>query len=128
MAKPRLLNNIIALRMPYNEVLVNRISEALVGIKNVVTKKMFRGIAFMVNDKMCITVSEHDIMCRIDPAIHEELVEKTGCRSMVMKGKELKGWVLVNEEAIKSKKDLDYWISLALSFNKYAKSSKKAKR
>jgi hypothetical protein len=45
-----------------------------------------------------------------------------------MKGRELKGWVLANEEVLKTKKDLDYWVALSLSFNKQAKSSKKKKK
>jgi len=45
-----------------------------------------------------------------------------------MKGREYRGFVYVNEEGIKTKSDLDYWIGLALDFNKLAKSSKEAKR
>jgi len=44
-----------------------------------------------------------------------------------MKGREYKGYVYVSEEGIKTKKDLAYWITLALDFNKLAKSSKKKK-
>ena len=44
-----------------------------------------------------------------------------------MKGREYKGYVYISEEGIKTKKDLAYWISLALDFNKLAKSSKKKK-
>jgi len=45
-----------------------------------------------------------------------------------MKGREYKGYVYINEEGIKTKKDLDYWVGLALEFNKLAKSSKKKKK
>ena len=86
---------------------------------------MFRGVTFMVNGKMCISVGNDEIMCRINPALHNELVEKNGCRTMKMKGREYKGYVLVNEEAIKTKKELQYWVGLALDFNEQAKASKK---
>ena len=110
--------------MAYNEKLTNRVREALAGISNVEEKKMFSGITFMVNGKMCISAGNDRIMCRIDPAVHEESIKKKGCRTVVMKGREYKGYVYVNQEAIKSKKDLDYWIGLALDFNKRAKASK----
>jgi TfoX/Sxy family transcriptional regulator of competence genes len=111
--------------MAYNEVIADRIREALVDLPDVEEKKMFRGITFMVEGKMCISVSNDELMCRIDPEIHDTVVEMEGCRSMRMKGREYKGYVLVGEEAIKTKKDFEYWVGLSLDFNKRAKSSKK---
>ena len=111
--------------MAYNEKLTTRVREALIDVPNIEEKKMFRGITFMVNEKMCITAGDHEIMCRIDPALHEVCVEKRGCRSMIMKGREYKGYVYISDEVLKTKKDFDYWIGLALDFNKQAKASKK---
>jgi TfoX-like protein len=111
--------------MAYNEKLAGRIREALAGQRKVEEKKMFRGLTFMVNGKMCVSVSGDEMMCRFDPQLQEEVAEKRGFRSMIMKGKEYKGFGYVNEEGIKSKKDFDYWINLCLSFNKVAKASKK---
>ncbi len=112
--------------MSYNERLTNRLREALTSIPNVEEKRMFSGITFMVNGKMCISAGNDRIMCRIDPAIHEEVVERKGCHTVTMKGREYKGYVYVNEEGIKAKKDFDFWIRLALDFNKLAKASKSA--
>jgi len=114
--------------MAYNEKLTERIREALAHLPNVEEKRMFRGVTFMVNDKMCISAGDNKIMCRIDPSIHEEALKRKGCVTVKMKGREYKGYVYVNEEGIKTKKDLDYWIRLALEFNKLAKSSKKKKK
>lgn len=111
--------------MGYDKKLAERISHALAHVQHVTPKKMFSGIAFMVNSKMCINVTSDGIMCRVDPKIHDSLLEKPGCRPVVMKGRELKGWVLVAEDVLKSKKDLDFWVSHALSFNSEAKFSKK---
>ena len=111
--------------MAINEKLTNRIREALAYVPKVAEKTMFRGIAFMVDDKMCITVGDNEIMCRIDPAIHQECLTKEGCRTMEMKGREYKGYILVEERVLKTKSDLDYWVGLALDFNPRAKSSKK---
>ena len=114
--------------MAYNEKLTVRIREALAHLPNVEEKRMFRGVTFMVNDKMCISAGDNKIMCRIDPSIHEEALKRKGCETVKMKGREYKGYVYVSEEGIKTKKDLDYWIRLALEFNKLAKSSKKKKK
>ncbi|HYV55764.1 MAG TPA: TfoX/Sxy family protein [Chitinophagaceae bacterium] len=113
--------------MAYNEKLTARIREALAHLPKVEEKRMFRGVTFMVNNKMCITAGDNKIMCRIDPAIHEEVIKRKGCETVKMKGREYKGYVYVSEEGIKTKKDLAYWITLALDFNKLAKSSKKKK-
>lgn len=86
---------------------------------------MFGGLAFMVDNKMFITVGANRIMCRIDPAIHEKAIQKKGCSTVIMRGREYKGYVRVNEDSITDKKDFDYWIKLALDYNRKAKSSKK---
>ena len=89
---------------------------------------MFGGLAFMINGKMCITVKNGRIMCRIDPEIHEEVLKRNHCYTVVMGGKEYKGYVYVDADGIKSKKDFFYWINLALEFNKKAKASPKKKK
>jgi hypothetical protein len=78
----------------------------------------------MVNGKMCISVGDDRIMCRIDPNIHDEVVVRKGARSVQMKGREYRGYVYVNEDGIKAKKDFDFWVNLSLEFNKRAKASK----
>jgi TfoX/Sxy family transcriptional regulator of competence genes len=111
--------------MSYNENLAERIRKALAHLGNVKEKKMFGGLAFMVDDKMCITAGDNRIMCRVDPILHEDLIHNKGCRTVIMRGREYKGYIHVDEESINSKKDFDHWIALALDFNKRAKSSKK---
>jgi hypothetical protein len=66
-------------------------------------------------------------MVRIDPDIYEIVLEKKGCREMDFTGRPMKGFVFVGPDGTKSKRDLQYWVTLALDFNKKAKSSKKKK-
>jgi TfoX/Sxy family transcriptional regulator of competence genes len=113
--------------MAINEKLADRIREALADQKKVEEKKMFRGMCFMVNGKMCVCVSNDEMMCRIDPAETENALEKEGCRPMMRNGKVMKGYVYVDAGAMKSKKNFDHWVNLSLAFNKEAKSSKKKK-
>lgn len=114
--------------MAYNEKLVERLREVLAHLPKVEEKKMFRGVTFMVNNKMCVCVSGEELMVRFDPALHETITEKNGFRTMIMKGREYKGFGYVAQEYIKSKKDFDFWINLCLEFNSRAKASKKAKK
>jgi TfoX/Sxy family transcriptional regulator of competence genes len=111
--------------MPYNEKLADRIRKALADLPNVKEKKMFGSLAFMVNNKMCITAGPNRIMCRIDPALHQEAITRKGSHTVKMRGREYKGYVHVDEESIQSKKDFDYWVTLALDYNTSAKASKK---
>jgi len=114
--------------MAYNEKLTNRIREALAHLPKVEEKKMFRGVTFMVNGKMCISAGNDEMMCRIDPNLFETVLEKYGSRPMVHGGRTMKGFVFVNEESIRNKKDFDYWINLAIDYNKKAKAAPKKKK
>ncbi len=112
--------------MPYNEKLASRTREIIVATHDSVEeKKMFGGLCFMVNDKMCIGVEQERLMLRIDPVIYEELLEKEGCTPMDFTGRIMKGYIFVDELVLSSKKQLNYWVNLALEFNKIAKPSKK---
>jgi TfoX/Sxy family transcriptional regulator of competence genes len=111
--------------MAYNEKLTARVREALGRKRDVKEKRMFRGVTFMVNGKMCVSAGDDMIMCRIDPDLHEEAITRKGCRTVLMKGREYRGFVYVSGEGMKTKKQLEYWVGLALEFNKRAKASKK---
>jgi TfoX/Sxy family transcriptional regulator of competence genes len=110
-----------------NEQLTDRIREALWHLPKVEEKRMFRGVTFMINGKMCVSAGNDEMMCRIDPDIYETALEKNGCRPMIHSGRTMKGFVFINENSIRNKKDFDYWIDLALNFNKKAKASAKKK-
>lgn len=114
--------------MAYNEQLADRLREALVDEPNVEEKKMFRGVTFMVNGKMCICVSGDNLLCRIGPEKAAEMAETNGCELMVMKGRVMKDFVYVSEEGFSTQKDFDRWIRLSLDFNSVAKASPKKKK
>ena len=111
--------------MAYNQKLAERIRETLTETKKVTEKEMMGGLTFMVNDKMCIGIIKDEMMCRIDPNLQEIALSKIGCRIMDITGRPMKGYVMVDDTGMRSKKDFDYWIGLCLAFNKKAKSSKK---
>jgi TfoX/Sxy family transcriptional regulator of competence genes len=114
--------------MAYNEKLADRTREIISpASRKVEEKKMFGGLCFMVNDKMCVGVEQSRLMVRIDPAMYDEALEKEGCKPMEFTGKPMKGFVFVDIAALNTTKKLEYWIGLALAYNKIAKASKKKK-
>lgn len=104
--------------MAYSKKLAERIRLALARMPGVEEKKMFGGLAFMVDSKMCLTASGDRMMCRINPDIHESAVQKNGCTTVIMRGREYKGWVYVNEESLQKEAEFNYWVELALEFNR----------
>jgi TfoX/Sxy family transcriptional regulator of competence genes len=112
--------------MAYNEKLADRTREIIaLTHKNVEEKRMFGGLCFMVNEKMCVGIEQNRMMVRLDPDKYDEVMEKDGCKAMDFTGKVMKGYVFVDADVLNTKKKLEYWVKLALEYNKIAKASKK---
>lgn len=113
--------------MPYDLKLADKVREYLANFPKlkIDEKKMFGGLAFMVNGKMCMCVSGENLMCRFDPGLTASIVEKKSVLPMIMKGKEFKGYCYVMPPGFKSAKEFRFWMDLCLDFNDEAKSSKK---
>lgn len=113
--------------MPYDHHLAARVREYLSQRRefHVEEKKMFGGLAFMVNGKMCINIGDNLLMCRFDPALTEELSGKAGFLPMVMKGKKYKGYCYVDPDGYQSQQDFEFWMNLCLDYNDKAAVSKK---
>ncbi|MCX6226349.1 MAG: TfoX/Sxy family protein [Bacteroidia bacterium] len=112
--------------MAYDEFLAERV-QRVYQEKRVpfIAKKMFGGVCFLVDDKMCTGVLKQELMVRIDPDKNEEELRKPGARPMDFSGKSMKGFIMVDPVHIDMDEDLGYWIDLALDYNPKAKASKK---
>ncbi|SEN89351.1 TfoX N-terminal domain-containing protein [Mucilaginibacter gossypiicola] len=113
--------------MAYNQQMADRIREALMDLPIVEEKKMFQGVCFMVNDKLCVCVRNNDILCRIGEQQAELELEKGNCNQMLSGDRVMKGYVYVEDFNLQTNKDLKYWINLCLEFNPLAEASKKKK-
>jgi TfoX/Sxy family transcriptional regulator of competence genes len=113
--------------MAYNIKLADRVRESMQHLENVTEKNMMGGLTFMYNDKMCVGIIKDELMCRIDPDLHDAAVEKSGCRTMDFTKRPMRGYVMIDASGLKTKKEMDYWVGLSLEFNSRAKSSKKKK-
>ncbi len=114
--------------MAYSEQLAVRLRAYFAG-KDVAVeeKKMMGGLCFMVDGKMCVGVTNDDLMVRLDPDVYEDALQKEGARPMDFTGRPMKGFVFVEEPALSGKRALGQWVDLALDFNPRAKSSRKRK-
>ena len=113
--------------MAYDGKLADRIRMRLADLPEVEEKEMMGGLTFMYRGKMCVGIIKDELMCRVDPDIHDQLVEKPGCRTMDFTKRPMKGYVLIDQSAMGSDGDFNSWIELALSFNEKAKASKRKK-
>ena len=112
--------------MAYDEFLADRIRKALSEVQvKYSEKKMFGGIAFMVEDKMCMGVIKDKLMARVGPEAHEEALKLQGASPMDFTGRPMKGYLFVEPIGLDHEEQFDHWISLCLAFNPLAKSSKK---
>ncbi|AZB25463.1 TfoX/Sxy family protein [Chryseobacterium rhizoplanae] len=113
--------------MAYNIELADKVREWLANIHDIKIeeKKMFGGLAFLVNDKMCINISHDNLMCRYNPDREEEVAEKNGFLPMIMRGKQLKEYCYVEPIGFQKPEDFEYWMRLCLEYNNIAKASKK---
>jgi TfoX/Sxy family transcriptional regulator of competence genes len=111
--------------MAFDEQLNNKIREIMLLYPNVEEKHMFGGTCFMLNGKMCVGMVKDEMMCRIDPAVYDEALQQHGCREMDFTGKPMKGYVYVSADALRTKKQLSYWIGLCVAFNERSKAAPK---
>ena len=112
--------------MAYDEGLADRIRISL-DTRSVeyLEKKMFGGLAFMVDNKMCVGVTKNNLMARIDPEFYEEALTILGSKIMDFTGRPMKGFLFIEPRGIDLDKDLDFWIDKCLEYNPKAKSKKK---
>src|SRR5689334_17126654 len=115
--------------MAYNDKLATRVREIIaLTHKRVEEKKMFGGLCFMVNDKMCIGINEDKIMLRVDPDEYDRLMQREDAEPMDFTGRVMHGYIFVNERFLKTKPQLNAWVQRALSFNKKAPATAKQKK
>lgn len=102
--------------MPHDPLFERRIALALdeQGVK-AEPKKMFGGVAFLVNGNMCVGITNKGaFMVRVDPARHEELIALPGAAAMDFTGRPMKGFLFVDAGAVADDRSLQKWVKLSL--------------
>ena len=96
--------------MAFDEGLAQRVREALADRPDVVEKRMFGGLAFMVRGHMTVGIREDDLMVRVGKDAYEDALSRPGAREMDFTGRALKGFVYVAPEGLESDDDLAGWV------------------
>ena len=102
--------------MAFNESLAARIRDALALRKNVVEKKMFGGVCFLLNGNMLVGVWREFFIARLGPDQGEEALLEPHVKKMDITGKPMKGWILVEPEGVEDDDQLKEWIQRATKF------------
>ena len=97
-------------------------------------KKMFAGLVFMMDDKMCVGIhfdkkkNTDLLMARIGNEAYEKSKGREGCHPMDFTGRPMKDYTFITPDGYDRDEDLEYWIQLAIDFNPFAKASRKRKK
>jgi TfoX/Sxy family transcriptional regulator of competence genes len=101
----------------YDEELADRIRELIGSETGLTEQKMFGGLAFLVGGNMAISASgQGGVLVRVDPADSDKLVASTNARPMEMRGREMPGWLRVDPEDVRTKRQLAKWVELGTAY------------
>jgi TfoX/Sxy family transcriptional regulator of competence genes len=103
--------------MAYDEDLANRVRELVAANEGLTEQKMFGGLAFMIGGNMAVGVSgQGGLMVRVEPEETAALVAKPHARPFEMRGREMNGWVRVDPEGVRTKRQLEPWVRRGVSY------------
>jgi TfoX/Sxy family transcriptional regulator of competence genes len=103
--------------VPYDEDLADRIRELVGNESELAEKKMFGGLAFLIGGNMAVAASgQGGILVRVDPAQSEVLIATTNARLMEMGGRRMQGWLRVDTEDLRTKRQLAKWVELGTTY------------
>ncbi|QLY27599.1 TfoX/Sxy family protein [Nocardia huaxiensis] len=104
--------------MAYDEKLAERIRDALgPAVVDVVEKKMFGGLAFLVGGNMAVAASgKGGLLVRVDPEHTDELLRPPAVETMVMGGRDMRGWLRVTADTVADDATLDEWVDRGVAF------------
>jgi TfoX/Sxy family transcriptional regulator of competence genes len=101
----------------YDEGLADRIRELIASEVGVTEKKMFGGLAFLIGGNMAVAASgQGGILVRVDPTQSDTLVATTGARPMEMRGRSMQGWLRVDAEDVRTKRQLAKWVRIGTTY------------
>lgn len=92
-----------------------------------VEKKMFGGVCFMVDEKLCFGISDRGLLARVGPEKMDELLQRPFTRQMVNGNRPMVGYIYVDANGYDTEVDFEFWVNLCLAYNRHAQSSKKKK-
>jgi TfoX/Sxy family transcriptional regulator of competence genes len=103
--------------MAYDEDLANRIRELVLAEPGVTEQRMFGGLAFLIDGNMAVSASgQGGLMLRVDPAETDGLLGKPHARPFEMRGRAMLGWLRVDMEGLRTKRQLERWVARGVCY------------
>ena len=103
--------------MAYDEDLADRLRELVQGENGVTEKRMFGGLAFLINGNMAVSASgQGGLLLRVDPAETDELVAEPNARRFEMRGREMDGWLRIDTDGLSSDRQLEQWVARGVAY------------
>jgi TfoX/Sxy family transcriptional regulator of competence genes len=103
--------------MAYDEDLANRIREVVGPVDGVSEQPMFGGLAFLIDGRMAVAVSgQGGLLVRVEPGHTDTLLKSPHVRSFEMRGRTMEGWLRVGVEAVRTKRQLERWVSRGVAY------------
>ncbi len=103
--------------MAYDEELADRVRELVVDQDGLTEKRMFGGLAFLIDGNMAVSASSRGgLLLRVDPAETDALVSEPGARRFDMRGREMDGWLHLDAEALSTDHQLEQWVARGLAY------------
>jgi hypothetical protein len=103
--------------MAYDTELANRIRELLAPQPGVDERAMFGGLAFLIDGNMAVAASSRGgLMVRVPPQDTDKLLARAHVSPMVMAGRETRGWLRVAADGVKTKRQLQGWVTRGVDY------------
>ncbi len=103
--------------MAYDEELADRIRELLAGERGVTEKRMFGGLAFLVDGKMAVTASgKGGVLARVDPAQTDRFVRGAHVERFEMRGRPMDGWLRIDPAGVRTTRQLRAWVDRGVAY------------
>jgi TfoX/Sxy family transcriptional regulator of competence genes len=103
--------------MAYDEDLAHRIRELIAREPDVTEQRMFGGLAFLVGGNMSVAASgQGGLMVRVEPEETDALLTKPHTRPFEMRGREMRGWLRVDSEGVRTKRQLAPWVKRGVAY------------
>jgi hypothetical protein len=102
--------------MPYDEQLASRVRGQIGRKSGLVEKKMFGGLAFLINGNMSVGIHGSELIVRIAPEATDAALKEPGTRIFDITGRPMKGWLLVGGPAVKNEKSLVGWVKRGIEY------------
>jgi hypothetical protein len=101
----------------YDEELAARIRDLVAGEPDLTEKKIFGGLAFLIGGNMAVAASgQGGALVRVDPAQSDDLVATTSASLMEMRGRSMQGWLRIDSEDLRTKRQLAKWVGLGTAY------------